>query len=136
MKVKVRGIPKDGLHLEKSIEPIEIGLTEEEMTCLEPLSVAIDLERIENTVVAEVGVTTKVSFSCSRCLEEFEKETVGEYKFEYEVNERTEFVDLGEDIRQEMLINLPVKILCRDDCKGICLHCGANLNEEECSCGK
>ena len=136
MKVKVRGIPKDGFHLEKNIEPVEIGLTEDDMVCLEPLSIAIDLERIGNAVVAEIAVTTKVGFSCTRCLEEIEKETTGEYKFEYEVDERTEFIDLGEDIRQEMLINQPVKILCREDCKGICLHCGANLNEEDCSCGK
>ena len=136
MKVKVRGIPQDGIHVEESVEPAEIGITDEEITCLAPLVIAADVERVGNIVVAAAEVKIRVSFSCSRCMEEVERESSENYKFEYEVNDKTEFIDLGEDIRQEMIMNLPLRILCREDCKGICLHCGANLNEEDCSCGK
>ena len=37
-------------------------------------------------------------------------------------------------INNEILINMPVKVLCREDCKGICPVCGHNLNEGECGC--
>lgn len=37
-------------------------------------------------------------------------------------------------INNEILINMPVKVLCREDCKGICPVCGRNLNEGECGC--
>lgn len=44
--------------------------------------------------------------------------------------------NVDELIREDILLSLPTKILCRDDCKGICPYCGANLNEKQCNCKK
>ena len=136
MKIKVRGIPFGGLNIKKSIEPSEIGLSDEDMTCLSPLEITAKIERIRNSVIAQVEVKTRLAFSCVRCLEDVEREYCENYKFDYEVTKDVEFIDIGDDIRQEMIMSPPTKILCRDDCRGICLHCGAHLNEEECRCGK
>ena len=136
MQIKVKGIPKDGLEFSKSIEPSEIGLTEEDLTCLGPLEIKVKAECIQNTVNVQADVHFKHSFSCARCLEDVERDVNEDYKFDYLVEKNTESIDIGEDIRQEIILGLPAKILCRDDCKGICLHCGANLNEEECKCSK
>ncbi len=136
MKVKVKGIPLAGLDLVKSLEPSEIGLSEDDINCIEPLDITARIERIQNTIIASVEVTTKVSFSCSRCLEDVERDVANSFKFDYVVEDNTEFIDIGEDIRQEMILDAPARVLCSDDCRGICLHCGANLNEEECQCGK
>ncbi len=43
-------------------------------------------------------------------------------------------VDLDELVREQLLLALPTRHLCRDDCKGLCQKCGANLNENHCSC--
>jgi len=43
-------------------------------------------------------------------------------------------VDLDELVREQILLALPSRHLCREDCKGLCQKCGANLNEEHCSC--
>lgn len=43
-------------------------------------------------------------------------------------------LDLDELIFTEVVLSLPMKHLCRDDCKGICINCGKNLNEGECGC--
>lgn len=43
-------------------------------------------------------------------------------------------LDTEELLRGEFIINMPVKILCKEDCKGICKVCGQNLNEKECGC--
>lgn len=136
MKIKVKGIPKEGLKIAKSLEPAELGLTEDDVNCLTPLEIHATVERIQNAVSAQVQVNFQFASSCSRCLEDVEKEISQDLKFDYEVDETTEYIDLGDDIRQEIIVGLPVKVLCSDDCKGICLHCGANLNEEECDCGK
>lgn len=45
-------------------------------------------------------------------------------------------LDLEELIYSEVVVNLPMKHLCREDCKGICFRCGKNLNEGECGCSK
>ncbi len=136
MKIKVRGIPESGLEVKKSIEPAEIGLGEEDADCLSPVEMIAKVEKAQNIVIAHVEVAITLSCSCSRCLEGVEYPFSAEYKFDYEVDKNTEFIDIGEDIRQEIILGLPTKILCRDDCRGICLHCGANLNEEECGCSR
>ncbi|HUC28021.1 MAG TPA: DUF177 domain-containing protein [Candidatus Acidoferrum sp.] len=41
---------------------------------------------------------------------------------------------LEDVLREQVLLALPLKITCRDDCKGLCPHCGKNLNQEQCSC--
>ena len=41
---------------------------------------------------------------------------------------------LEDVLREQVLLSLPARTLCREDCKGICLHCGSNLNHEPCKC--
>jgi len=43
---------------------------------------------------------------------------------------------LEDVLREQVLLSLPLKMLCRDDCKGLCAHCGKNLNEGQCSCAE
>src|SRR5215213_1677197 len=43
-------------------------------------------------------------------------------------------VDLDELVREQILLALPSRHLCREDCKGLCQKCGANLNDAPCSC--
>jgi uncharacterized protein len=43
-------------------------------------------------------------------------------------------IDLHEMVRQEVELELPVKVICKDDCKGLCPQCGENLNEGSCGC--
>jgi uncharacterized protein len=41
---------------------------------------------------------------------------------------------LEDALREQVLLALPIKAICREDCKGLCPHCGRNLNSEQCSC--
>lgn len=95
-------------------------------------------------------------FECDRCLESFEKVVEAEYSVLYtmessgsdspgsngEVEENvfispdTNIIDLGEDVRQYLLLSFPIKSLCREDCKGLCSSCGTNLNRKHCACQK
>ena len=43
---------------------------------------------------------------------------------------------LEDAVREQVLLSLPDRSLCREDCKGLCPHCGANLNETTCNCGE
>jgi uncharacterized protein len=47
---------------------------------------------------------------------------------------KNETIDLGEMMRDEFYLALPMKPLCRADCKGICPVCGVNRNREACAC--
>ena len=85
---------------------------------------------------------------CDRCLEEFAMDLatpIGESY--YRVDEapadpddderiygEDDIIDISSGIEQAFLLTLPIRIVCRDDCRGLCPGCGRNLNAEECSC--
>ena len=74
---------------------------------------------------------------CAVCLEETEYRLANEEICIHVENVPMDgFYDLTGDIRENLLLNMPMRIKCRENCKGLCPSCGANLNEGECSCGK
>lgn len=86
---------------------------------------------------------------CDRCAEDFQKsysfdlKKIVVQKLENEDDDFDDFVivennvlDLDDYIYQEIQLFLPQKMLCSDDCKGICPKCGKNLNKEKCNCEK
>lgn len=88
----------------------------------------------------------ELDLECDRCLTKF----VREYCFRFEhiivassYSDDDEYVvcennilDMNELAVSDLLLQLPTKILCKDDCKGLCYTCGHNLNEGECECNK
>ena len=134
MKIIVKDIPAKGLELSQDVEPVLIGLEDADYKCLPPLKVAGKAQRVEGTVIVHVEVTARFLYTCARCLEVFEQSSVRELDFDYAVDNSMKVIDISDDIRQEMILDLPVRILCREDCRGICASCGANLNIEECKC--
>lgn len=101
----------------------------------------------------QVDLTGSTSLSvlipCGRCLEQVE--IPFDIEFEYEIDmkqtdeERRENLDemswlngLEIDVEKlaynEILLNWPIRVLCKEDCQGICSHCGVNLNKQTCDC--
>jgi uncharacterized protein len=50
------------------------------------------------------------------------------------VIEETGVMDLVEPVREEFILSLPLRALCKEDCKGLCDQCGENLNQAKCTC--
>jgi len=99
-------------------------------------------------------LTTRLESSCARCLEPLTQDVKREFDLLY----RPQGADAGRDemsvtdaeaeigyyvgegvllddvIREQILLAVPVKVTCREDCKGLCPQCGKNLNHETCSC--
>lgn len=109
------------------------------------------LERVKDRkILLTCKVKAVVLIECSRCLElypqylEFSYEEVyteepfrvigklteEDFKFTIENN----VIDISGSVRENIILNLPIKPLCKDDCKGICPICGKNLNKESCNC--
>ena len=86
----------------------------------------------------EISFTLKGE--CTRCLGDAEREYIAEFAEQVEENNDDGYsvindkVDLTKIVDDRIILNLPINFLCKDDCKGICPKCGANLNQEECKC--
>jgi uncharacterized protein len=101
-------------------------------------------------------VATRLQLECGRCLEAFEIPIDSPFELRYvpqpsgggaedaerEVDEddlttayyQEDAIDLGELMHEQFVLALPMKPLCSDDCRGLCPHCGTNLNMGRCDC--
>ncbi len=93
--------------------------------------------------IVQGSIQSKGNYDCSRCLnttEHYRKDFFEEIFRDCrdaadDVNSFDgEEIDLTELIRDTLIINESSQVLCQDDCKGLCVHCGANLNVSPCSC--
>jgi uncharacterized protein len=114
----------------------------------------IELVRTDQGILARGTLYTQLEVDCSRCLASFTCPLVLNIEEEYfptidivtgaplslldepgcfTIDER-HILDLTEAIRQYAILAIPMKPLCREDCAGLCPHCGRNLNLGSCSC--
>jgi len=136
LKFAIRDIPATGLSIHQSVPPSDIGLGKDDLDLRSDLDIRANINRVDNTVLADAIVTVSYGFECARCLEDFARAKTKEFHFDYEVKSPMDTFDVGEDIRQEMILGVVQRALCKNDCKGICPGCGANLNTEQCKCKK
>ena len=147
MKIQVGGL-SEGLH-EYSFEvpASALGLGE---NFSENVEVKVVLEKAAKQIFLKAGIRASGVFACDRCLGSFNASLASSYRMNY-VMEETEgagldpaevqylapgltIIDLSEDVRQTILLSVPLKLLCSEACKGLCPHCGKNLNNGSCTC--
>lgn len=149
MIVRISEIPDEGLHI---ASPSEVGpVFAEEGWTLDALSLFIERRSGEVTVSGSYRATAR--HACSRCLEPLVTELGPEVDLHLfpAPASRHEEVELGPDdlevdfyqgdtldvarlLRSETLLALPMKPLCRADCRGLCPICGGNRNVTACAC--
>ncbi len=134
MNIQIRRIGPEGMDLQESF-PVEFfGQTQRDaLQFVSPFNVKAKVIRAEDEVIADMTVSNVFESSCSRCLEEVKQDWAAGFTLTFDVKEYAEFIEVDEDIRQEIVLNLPARILCQEDCKGLCIDCGANLNTQECN---
>ncbi|MFN3475993.1 MAG: YceD family protein [Candidatus Methylomirabilales bacterium] len=154
MFVELSQIPEEGLDLR--YPPGDLALEIEGLwEPRAPVEATVRFERRGEGVMASGVFSTIVGLTCSRCSEPFALPVHDEFQVffvrpsplreeevelsreeldvEFLVEDRIDILNL---IRQNILLDLPVQPLCREECRGLCSKCGANLNEGLCGCQK
>ncbi len=103
--------------------------------------------KVDDNVILNGSIEYTFEDQCARCLIPFDKTVTTKFEAvlmrQLEENEESDeiklkitdgCVDLEETIKQMIYLSMPMKSLCKKDCKGICPNCGVNLNNEECKC--
>ena len=106
----------------------------------------------EDTVVVRGRATVSIEAPCARCLESARLDVAADIEEAY-IRDRNgdldqqrsddeqytysgHCIDLTDAVRSALLLELPSRILCKEDCRGLCPICGVNLNNTTCSCQK
>lgn len=87
-------------------------------------------------LVVRGEASVPVKAECARCLGEVVRTLCAKDICIVRENVPAREVDITADIREELLLTMPSRFLCSEECKGICPGCGVNLNEKRCTCGK
>ncbi len=134
MKININQIPPEGLGIEEQVKAQALDLETDIIKFRTPLNIKAQISCITNAVIAKLSVDALGYTSCSRCLSECEMNLKKDFQLEYILDKGDVEINFDPDIRQEIIIDYPIKPLCRPTCKGLCLHCGKNLNEGKCNC--
>ncbi len=156
MIIRVSEIPEEGLYLDIKDERREFEYSGINLKLSKPFSGFMTVKRASaKRVIIEGSVKVSLILICSRCLSEFEFEICETFKdeffpvedFNYTEKELSKSeldmlfyckdeIDLSSVYLEKVYLSIPMKPLCKDDCKGICPLCGKNLNEGLCGCDR
>lgn len=136
------------LHVEKELQKDSLEINGRKIRFIGPIKYEGEIYKAQGDKLLHINITYKYEEACGRCLESFIKEGSAvltgrlvekvdevtqdeEEDFIYYVGEK---LDLTEDIMSMVILSLPMKPLCDEECKGLCPKCGTNHNKEECNC--
>jgi uncharacterized protein len=140
--------------IEQVYQPEQLAAPGDAFRVAAPVDLAFDIHKDQEQFRLVGQVRTTLELLCSRCLEPFtwpvdpsfdlryqpHASNTGEGEREIEEDDLTtafyenETIDLGQLMREQFYLSLPMKPLCSEDCKGLCPTCGTNLNRGACDC--
>jgi uncharacterized protein len=141
----------------RQFEPSAFADQDEDYRVIAPATLAFTVAKDDDRFRLAGTLTTTLELGCSRCLEAFTLPVNAAFDLRYlpegtaatdadtEDGEladedtsaayyRDDEIDLGDLMREQFYLALPMKPLCRPDCKGLCPQCGTNLNTDICQC--
>lgn len=134
MKIAVEKINDKALEIKEDIPAHSWGMDSADITFKGNLHIDCIFVKVNKEIVVEASITIHRDIICSRCLSVTPQVVKQSFKRNYNIDNLGSDLDIDDDIREEILLNFPMKVLCKPDCKGICPGCGVNLNFEECKC--
>lgn len=157
MKIVINNIPEEGLSFKfhKDSDWFRNLLPQKERSdfALQDVDVGYMIKRIRENVFIDGTLETVVTSSCCRCLDTTQLPVKGMFRYTFvpakdkdaEEEELTQedleygyyeddVIDLDTIIFEQIMLQIPMKVLCTDTCKGLCSHCGNNLNRARCDC--
>ena len=157
--VHIPKIPPEGQDIDAVLDPGQVHLEGEQGFELKEGRLKVHLDKGEESTVQVKGrLSARLGLECGRCLEPFtfaidqdvdlfylprHKEAQAEEQdADVQLSDHQmvvvfyddDRIDLGEMVREQLFLGLPMRRVCRDECKGLCPTCGVNRNATECNC--
>lgn len=159
-----RSTAAEDAHVDRTFEPSAFDTREDDYRLVAPVHLVMDVHKDRDAYRVTGRVATRLELECGRCLEPFDIPVDSAFELRYvpaatntghgqespgresdaerEIEEddlttayyRGDALDLGELMREQFQLALPMKPLCKESCKGLCPECGTNLNLTTCAC--
>jgi uncharacterized protein len=145
MKINVSSILKNinsSMEANGKIIVPSIDYKQEDIPVNTPIEVKALITNTGNHLLIEGKIKTDLTLKCSRCLESFDYTLENDFEEELSNNDDDDdsihfdgdVVDITEIILNNIVLSLPMKVICSEECRGLCPHCGSNINTDKCGC--
>ena len=154
MLLNLRKIRTAHERYEKVYESAQFAGSADSFHVVMPASLAFDIFKDKDQFRLVGHVETTLELACSRCLEPYRLPVDAEFDLRYQPHSANQgegergieeddlstafyegdTIDLGQLMREQFYLAIPMKPLCGDDCRGLCPVCGTNLNRTACDC--
>ena len=146
MIIKITNIPV-GIHalsFEKTVEELQLG-----EPFVDKLILDCTIDKSLNQIVVRCNLTISVELNCDRCINDFVKTMKTNFTLIYlpkkdelgddddnvkYLSPAADKLDLTQDVIDYAYLSIPMKMVCDDNCAGLCSICGTNLNQSNCKC--
>jgi uncharacterized protein len=134
MKISLKNAREnEGIPFEEEIESKDLDLDIGVMHFPETILVKGEAWKSGDDLTVNARLEAERSMTCSLCLEEFNNVFEKDITLHYDIK-GLDSVTLDPDIRDEVILEHPIRVLCKPDCRGLCAVCGADLNAGPCGC--
>lgn len=146
MKINVKKLLNGEISSQSFEYEFPIEFKETDYKFPEPAHVKGEIRNAGGYIPLKAVSEVTVEGQCARCLApvkenlsvEFTRTVAASLEEEDESDEyllvENDRIEIGEPIEEELILSLPLRLLCQEDCKGLCHKCGKNLNEGKCEC--
>ncbi|NMB07788.1 MAG: DUF177 domain-containing protein [Tissierellia bacterium] len=138
----------ESLHLDGELQLDSLDINGRDIKLTSPIKYEGDIYKVGRDKLVHLNIYYNYQEACGRCLDLFENKDKAVLsgklaeKFELDNEEEEDNLiyyngdklNLTEEIIETIILNLPMKPLCSEKCKGLCPECGTNLNEDQCNC--
>jgi uncharacterized protein len=153
--IEIEDLNEEPLHFHHIYPLGEIILSHQDAALNEPVHTDFVLTHQERDLQVDGLVKTGIRYQCSRCLKDYSRPETVKFDLSYvpqpkkvkegdEIELKYEEMEVGfyDGIRldvnlmvlEQIELALPMKFICREECKGLCYRCGTDLNEADCRC--
>ena len=147
LRLNIGYLLKEGVGYSREITFAEPGTFVAEDVTIRHLNGSLRLTRTPQGILVQGVLHAQTTVECVRCLDpvDFSYEIQLSELFTFSkasqaetdrscIVEEGNFIDLTPIMREEGILAVPIQVLCKPDCKGLCSQCGQNFNEENCDC--
>jgi uncharacterized protein len=154
MRIELESLARTDGRFAQTFEPEQFALSDERVCLVQPATVTGQLRQSQGEITVSGHVSARVQVECARCLKMVELPIETNFELDY-VTPQTyeaspaaelktddmslsifdgEALDIDELFDEQIMLTLPSRVLCNENCKGLCPVCGGDRNTNACSC--
>ncbi len=112
----------------------ELSENREDFRLLSPILFKTGIEKMGGEIFISGTLSFELLSPCSRCLKPEKNSVSHEISSFVPLPPNESKIDISDDMREQVAMAIPEKTVCAKNCKGLCISCGADLNENSCKC--